>query len=159
MPPIFERRIVLKSLEKLKKQMAKNISPDAFFKSDVLKNYAKRLINIVSKRFATPLSADLAFEPDSQATAYTNNKKVYINLASEEMQKFPDIESRYKEFVGLLAHELGHVLFTDFDSTKIFTENLENGRLWPTDFCNVKMHNKIDKSCTTKLIKSAQYIY
>lgn len=146
----------MKSLEKLKKQMAKNVSPDAFFKSDVLKNYAKRLINIVSKRFDTPLSADLAFEPDSQATAYTNNKKVYINLASEEMKKFPDIERRYKEFVGLLAHELGHVLFTDFDSTKIFTENLENGRLWPTDFCDVKMHSQYGQDAVSAFYADVQ---
>ena len=146
----------MKSLEKLKKQMAKNISPDAFFKSDVLKNYAKRLINIVSKRFDTPLSADLAFEPNSQATAYTNNKKVYINLASEEMQKFSDIESRYKEFVGLLAHELGHVLFTDFDSTKIFTKNLEDGHLWPIDFSDIKMHSQYGQDAVSTFYADVQ---
>lgn len=146
----------MKSLEKLKKQMAKNISPDAFFKSDVLKNYAKRLINIVSKRFDTPLSADLAFEPNSQATAYTNNKKVYINLASEEMQKFSDIESRYKEFVGLLAHELGHVLFTDFDSTKIFTKNLEDGHLWPVDFGDIKMHSQYGQDAVSTFYADVQ---
>lgn len=46
--------------------------------------------------------------------AYTDNSKIHINLENALTQNLSHNEDRFTVYMGLLGHELGHVLFTDF---------------------------------------------
>ena len=47
--------------------------------------------------------------------AYTDNRTVFINLNNEIICNIKDFQKRYLCLLGLLGHELGHVLYTDFE--------------------------------------------
>ena len=61
--------------------------------------------------------------------AYTDNSKVHINLENALTQNLAHNEDRFTVYMGLLGHELGHVLFTDFTDV-IKTRDAWNKHTW-----------------------------
>lgn len=62
--------------------------------------------------------------------AYTDNRKIFINLNNTIIKDVKDLEERYLCYLGFLGHELGHVIHTDFEINSIWIENLKNGKIY-----------------------------
>ena len=57
--------------------------------------------------------------PEAQA-AYTDNRKICINAANSITRSFPTRKLRADSLVGMAGHEVGHILYTDFQMRELY---------------------------------------
>lgn len=109
----------MKAFKKLKEIILDNLSLKDFFMSDILRNHLAGIVKMVSERYGDE-EMFVKTKWGGEDIAYTDNRTVFINLNNQIIKDVNDPEERYLCLLGLLGHELGHVLYTDFDSSEDF---------------------------------------
>lgn len=105
----------MKSFKKLKSVIVNNLNAKDFFMSDIFRQHLSGIVKMVSERYGNErMSVRTVWGGND--IAYTDNRLVFINLNNAIIKGIDDIETRYLCSLGFLGHELGHVLYTDFDS-------------------------------------------
>lgn len=66
----------------------------------------------------------------STVIAFTDNQSVYINLDNYITRTMPSRKDKYLSVLGLIYHEIGHVLYTDFTYNTLIEEQLNNHDVW-----------------------------
>lgn len=119
----------LLSLKKLKSALSENLPMKEFFMSATFKYHIDGIIKMVSEKYN---NAAIYFSPvwGGKYIAYTDNHKVCINLNNDLISNMTDLEKRYLANLGLLGHELGHVLYTDFNQDSNWLESLSQGQFY-----------------------------
>lgn len=107
------------------------ISEEVFFTSQPFRDYLADIAEAASKRYQCPVKIILRFEPQRNYIAYTNNRHITINTANELTAQFALLYEKADSLVGFLAHELGHILYTDFDRSQAYFKSLDQGKLTP----------------------------
>lgn len=112
----------MRTLELVKYFEHSNLSPKEIFISTPVRNCLQTVANIISRRYNKPLYVSIVYTED-KTIAETNNSKLVINsnndLTNAIYSKF-GLNMAVTSLIGLLGHELGHVLYTDFQScTKV----------------------------------------
>ena len=109
----------MKAFKKLKEVILDNLNLKDFFMSDILRNHFAGIVKMVSERYGDE-EMFVKTKWGGEDIAYTDNRTVFINLNNQIIKDVNDPEERYLCLLGLLGHELGHVLYTDFDSSEDF---------------------------------------
>ena len=118
--------------KKLEEEKSK-ITDAEFFTSGLFRGYLADIVEATSRRYKKPIKIILDWdEQDDAPVAFTDNKKVYINAANPLTAAMPTRAAKSKSLVGILAHETGHILYSDFEELAHFAEALENGRFYPS---------------------------
>lgn len=112
---------------------AKNLLTD----QEVLASYesSKYLtdkVNVVTKDNGIPkIGVKLFWKPEQLGfTAFTDNKSIRINAGNETYHGATRKES-FMRLCGVAAHELSHVLYTNFTEFRNYITNLTNGLIYP----------------------------
>lgn len=98
----------------------KKIKDKEFFLSKELKKHFEDICFGVTQKYGRErIKVDLQWDNSEGATvACTNNKRIMLNAGSQFLDN-TDREERYKLVYGLNAHEMGHVLYTNFVINKM----------------------------------------
>ncbi len=125
---ISERKI--KSLAARKKSL---ISDKKFFTSSTLKTYFEELAVMLTRRYGFKLGirVKLFWGKESDPVAYTDNNTIVINTNNMLTREYKAREDKLDIIKGLFAHELGHVLFTDFDILEDFYNAMSVAKWYP----------------------------
>lgn len=67
------------------------------------------------------------------AIASTNNRTIKINAANHLTASFPTRKLKDLSLRGLLGHEIGHILYTDFNMNTVYTSKLLAGEFYPAE--------------------------
>lgn len=87
----------------------------------------QNVINAITGRYG-PEKAIYAPTNNGDDIAYTNGRKIVVNLGHEMVTTEKDIKGKRRIEQGLYSHECGHVLFTDFDVRKKTLETWEEAK-------------------------------
>lgn len=87
----------------------------------------QNVINAITGRYG-PEKAVYAPTLQDEAVAYTDGRKIVVNLGHEMVTTEEDIKGKRRIEQGLYSHECGHVLFTDFDVRKKTLESWEEAK-------------------------------
>ena len=63
--------------------------------------------------------------------ACTNNRKIKINAGNFLTASFPTRKLKDLSLRGLLGHEIGHILYTDFNMANVYNAKLRTGIFYP----------------------------
>lgn len=77
-------------------------------------------------------SLNLIYDLKSDDVAYTDGKTIVVNVANnlgKRLKRQPQLFHLY--IVGLIAHELGHIFYTDFADGKRYNKALMRGEIYP----------------------------
>lgn len=85
------------------------------------------LLSSIDRRYASNYSLDLEWNKKNGDVAYTNGTRVYINLNNSISDSFKNLPYRALSYKGLLAHELGHILFSDFQLLREYGDSFLKG--------------------------------
>lgn len=96
-----------------------------FFSSPALQSALTGIVAAISSRYKQKIAVDVVYE-NTETVAYTDNKVIVINAACELVTAQKTREMKYQTVLGLLAHELGHILYTDFTLSEIIYDSIEN---------------------------------
>lgn len=73
------------------------------------------------------------WDSEDENLACTDNRAIRINAANSVTQSFPTRALRADSLVGMNAHEIGHILFTDFTAFNLFLSATLDGRMYPVE--------------------------
>ena len=88
------------------------LSPREVFQSDEFKRSMTEAMHTALRN--VPRKVNLKFTSDPEITAFTEGRNITVSLASKLFSDMPAIYDQYVGIIGLIVHECGHVLFTDF---------------------------------------------
>ena len=109
------------------------ITDKQFFSSRMLAGHFEDMAAAQTRRYHynRRVRVNLYWKPKDSFTAATNNLYIRINSGHPLVSKVKGRENRYWLVVGFFAHELGHVLFTDFLALQTYHNYLDSYRWFP----------------------------
>lgn len=110
------------------------ITDKQFFTSRILAGHFEDLAVAQTKRYHynRRVRVNIYWKPKVQDAADTNNQVIRINAGNPTVTKVRGRENRYQIVCGLFAHELGHVLYTDFLCSQSYFNALVDERWYPS---------------------------
>ena len=108
-----------------------SITDRQFFSSRILAGHFEDIATAQTKRYKynRRVRVNLYWNSKDGSIACTNNEFIRINCGNKFVTKTKGRENRYNIVAGLFAHELGHVLYTDFLGEQTHT-NAIAGHYW-----------------------------
>ena len=93
--------------------------------------------NIEEKEMIDSLVVEIDYDPKNPVPAYSCNKAgsrgnyIFINAGHEVVTVHRDRDDQHNAVLGLLYHELGHFLYTDFPTLRAWNNQLLKGQWFP----------------------------
>ena len=88
-------------------------------------------------------------EAQESDLACTDNALIQINAGNPQVTRQKGRQARYEQVCGLFAHELGHVLYTDFLASQSYHSFQEIGRWFPE---NPPLRNAAERDAEADLL-------
>lgn len=109
------------------------ITDKQFFSSRMLAGHFEDMAAAQTRRYHynRRVRVNLYWKPKDAFTAATDNMQIRINTGHPLVTKVKGRENRYQIVCGMFAHELGHVLFTDFLSAQTYHNYLDSFKWYP----------------------------
>lgn len=126
-------RVNHKIVKRLIAETRGKITDRQFFTSRVLAGHFEDMAAAQSKRYHynRRVRVNLYWKPKDPNLAATNNLSIAINTGNKIVTKVKGRERRYQVVCGLFAHELGHVLYTDFLASQSYNNSMASYRWFP----------------------------
>ena len=109
------------------------ISDKQFFVSRIVAGYFEDLAVTQTRRYQynRRVRVLMSWEPKNKFVASTNNQNIKINAGNKIITDIKGRENRFLIVTGCFAHELGHVLYTDFLAMNTYVNNMLNYIWYP----------------------------
>ena len=135
----------------------KSMTPNKFFSSNELNNAARRIcetlitgdctylrsigFNVdasVEKRILKNLDIQITFDTSETgitalSTSTSQESIIIVNAGNVLIQRYKELSDQYYAFLGMLIHELAHILFTSFPTLCAWKTRLEAKKWYPTN--------------------------
>lgn len=109
------------------------ITDEELFASPQFAAYLTDIAEAAAKRYRRPLRVRVYWDTGVNAEfAHTDNRKIVVNCGNRITQSFPTRKLRAESIFGLTGHEIGHVLFSDFNQLQLYSSTLMAGRMYPS---------------------------
>lgn len=127
-------RVNHKKVKQLLNEKRSKITDRQFFTSRILAGHFEDMAAAQTRRYHynRRVRVSLYWKTTDPNVAVTDNMCVAINCGNQMVTKVRGRENRYQIVCGLFAHELGHVLYTDFLTNQTYHNNLEMERWYPS---------------------------
>lgn len=126
-------RVDHKKIRQLIAQKQKTVTDRQFFSSRAFSAYFADMALAQTRRYGyhRRVKVRTVWEPKNGNTAMTNNELIWLNAGHPSITQHKSRTERYAQLCGLFAHELGHVLYTDFITSQTHIRRLEAGFWYP----------------------------
>lgn len=126
-------RVNHKKIKQLIAQKQKTITDRQFFVSRALAAYFEDIAAAQTKRYGyrRRVKVRIVWKPKDRNGARTDNGLIWINAGHESVTMQKSREARYEQVCGLFAHELRHVLYTDFLVSQTYHQFQTTGTWYP----------------------------
>ena len=126
-------RVNHKTVRRLMNEERSKITDKQFFTSRILAGHFEDMAVAQTKRYHynRRVHVSLYWKPKAPDCANTNNRLIQINAGNPVVTKVRGRANRYQIVCGLFAHELGHILYTDFLRAQSYFNTLEDERWYP----------------------------
>lgn len=126
-------RVNHRKVKQLLNEKRSKITDRQFFTSRILAGHFEDMAAAQTRRYHynRRVHVNLYWKANDPSVAHTDNAKIVINSGNRLVTKVRGRENRYQVVCGLFAHELGHVLYTDFLTAQTYHNNLEMYRWYP----------------------------
>lgn len=94
--------------------------------------YMTSLIDSVSGRYTDRVKLSAFWGKPEDTAGCTNNQEIFLNLNTNLLKTASGLRGKFKILLGILFHELAHVLFCDFANSKKCMDAIAAGE-FPAD--------------------------
>ena len=126
-------RVNHKKVKQLLNEKRSKITDRQFFTSRILAGHFEDVAAAQTKRYRynRRVHVNIYWAPKDRNGACTNNTSIRINAGHPSVTKIRGRMNRYEMISGLFAHELGHVLYTDFLAKQTYMNYLSTYKWYP----------------------------
>lgn len=108
-----------------------NVTPQEVFTSGPFNHYLRSLLSYPCRSIHWKLPPiQVGWEPESDDVAFTDDKRIYINAASDVVEWAGSKLRKVRIIIGLMVHEYGHIRFTDFARVREVYDAMMRGTLF-----------------------------
>lgn len=124
-------RDLLAEVRRLANKKEKQITDTELFHSRNYREYLENMIASLTGRYVKPISLRL-FDDDSPSAslAFTKGDDVNLNLSNSFAARFDSILVKFMTNLGLVSHEVGHILFMDFEGVSKGMKTISEGKFF-----------------------------
>ena len=139
-----------KRVRQLMNEKRSRINDRQFFSSRILAGHFEDMAAAQTKRYRynRRVRVLLNWSPKSGTVAQTDNQTIEINAGNPFVTAVRGRENRYQIVCGLFAHELGHILYTDFPVGQTHLNAFAAGHWFP---CCPELKTPKDVRCEKEL--------
>lgn len=122
------------TLKKLKNEEIKKMSFSDIFLSSEYRNDLVSLMRTACSRvkYRKACSLNIINDTNNKDIAYTDGNIITINLGAKFAERIKKDPALFHIFVvGLLAHELGHIFWTEFGDGMLYLKSIQSGKIYP----------------------------
>jgi len=122
-----------KQVKQLINQKRRTITDRQFFTSRILAGHFADMAAAQTRRYghSRRVKVRIVWEAKNDSLAHTCFDQIWINSGHPMVKKKRSRPDRYTMICGLFAHELGHILYTDFLSPQTMINKLGAGHWYP----------------------------
>lgn len=139
----------------IKRQIAdtrNKLTDEQLFASPRFSAYLTDIAEGATKRYKRNSKVTTCWDLSEDAgIALTDNRIIHLNAGNFLTRSFPTRSLRADSLIGLVGHECGHILFSDFTMLALYAQSLQNGRFYPEEpeaACAAQGKNLLDiKGC------------
>lgn len=126
-------RVNHRRVKQLLNEKKSKITDRQFFTSRILAGHFEDVAAAQTKRYRynRRVHVNIYWDPKDNNGACTNNTSIRINAGHPSVTKIRGRMNRYEMICGLFAHELGHVLYTDFLAKQTYMNYLSAYKFFP----------------------------
>ena len=126
-------RVNHRRVKQLLNEKRSKITDRQFFTSRILAGHFEDVAAAQTKRYRynRRVHVNIYWDPKDHNGACTNNTSIRINAGHPSVTKIRGRMNRYEMICGLFAHELGHVLYTDFLTKQTYMNYLSAYKFFP----------------------------
>lgn len=126
-------RVNHRRVKQLLNEKRSKITDRQFFTSRILAGHFEDVAAAQTKRYRynRRVHVNIYWDPKDHNGACTNNTSIRINAGHPSVTKIRGRMNRYEMICGLFAHELGHVLYTDFLAKQTYMNYLSAHKFFP----------------------------
>ena len=148
-------RVNHKKIKQLIAQKQKTITDRQFFASRALAAYFEDIAAAQTRRYGyrRRVKVSIVWKPKESGSARTDNGLIWINAGHPSVTMHKTRQARYEQVCGLFAHELGHVLYTDFLTSQTYHGFQESGKWYPGP---PPLHNGTDRCAEAEYLELLQ---
>lgn len=118
-------RVSHKELKRKINQEQLKITDRELFCSRAFAGFLTDMAEAATKRYKRKIKVHVFYDESENAkTAYTDNEIISINAGNSVTRSFPTKVLRSDSLIGMNAHEIGHILFTDFPMMKHYCQEM-----------------------------------
>ena len=109
------------------------ITDKELFSSKAYCAYLMDIAEATSGRYKRKIKVRTEWDDSPSADiAYTDNKIININCGNYITADYPTRMLKNLSLIGLIGHEEGHILYTDFATLGVFMQSVDNATMYPT---------------------------
>lgn len=139
----------------IKRQIAdtrNKLTDEQLFASPRFSAYLTDIAEGATKRYKRNSKVITCWDLSEDAgIAFTDNRIIHLNAGNFLTRSFPTRSLKADSLIGLVGHECGHILFSDFTMLALYAQSLQNGRFYPEEpeaICTAQEKNLLDmKDC------------
>lgn len=126
-------RVNHKRVKQLLNENRSKITDRQFFTSRILAGHFEDIAAAQTRRYQynRRVHVHIYWDPNDPNGACTNDTYIKINAGHKSVTKIRGRNNRYEIISGLFAHELGHVLYTDFLAKQTYMNYLSSYKWYP----------------------------
>ena len=114
-----------KRMQHLINEEIPKITDEELFRSAAFAAYLTDIAETVTGRYKRHIKVRTGYNTrDDARLAYTDNEEIYINTGNYITRSFPTRVLKADSLIGMNAHEIGHILYTDFSLSSCSVKNL-----------------------------------
>lgn len=122
-----------KKIHRLIADEKSKITDEELFSSKAYAAYLMDIAEVATNRYKRKVKVRTAWDERPGADiAYTDNRMIYINCGNCITSDYPTRELKHISLIGLVGHEIGHILYTDFASLNLFMQAVDNKTMYPS---------------------------
>ena len=140
-------RVNHKQVKQLLNEKRSKITDRQLFSSRILAGSLEDIAAAQTRRYKynRRIRVQLKWKPKDPTVAYTDNQIIHINSGNPMVTSEKGRENRYNMILGLFAHEVGHVLYTDFLTFQTYLDRLANGKWYPIPPVLASLTDKVNE--------------
>ncbi len=122
------------TIRRMIQEETSKITDEQFFTSSQFSAYMTDIAEAAARRYRRRSKVQLFWDCSPNAEmAFTNNRTITVNAGNSVTRSFPTRSLRVDSLIGLVGHEIGHLLFTDFTMLQIYMQALASGSFYPEE--------------------------
>ena len=143
-----------KVLRRLLNETKDKMTDEEFFTSKVMKQHFESIIEGVCKTFKRHVKIQIT--NSGSKVACTDGDTITVNLNNDWIKEQPTRIEKYYVIVGIILHECGHILYTDFKLMEKCFDALEHNRLFPIISYSETLAECFDENMGRRFLKVYQ---